>query len=387
MPLPDDLNRTDGPTILVNDSKGPTLVQFRGSFLKAMVAKGHRVHVTAPDLEGAIIAELRALGVVPHSVPLARTGLNPVADLTYIRSIRRLIRETGPDLVINYTIKPNIWGSLAARSLGVRSISIVTGLGYAFIDSGQGKQRLASAVARSLYKVATAGNHRVVFQNPDDRDHFIREGILADPAKARLVNGSGVDMAHYRPVPLPDAPIFLMVSRLLGNKGVREFAAAAKSLLQRRPDVRCRLAGFIDVGPDGVRQSELDGWIRDGIEYLGNLSDVRPAIAEASVFVLPSYREGTPRSVLEAMAMGRPIITTDVAGCRETVVHGTNGLLVPVKDAVALAEAMEELADRPDVRAEMGRESIDYCRAKFDVQAVNARLLDITGLAGDGDEA
>ena len=367
-----------GRTILVNDSKGPTLVQFRGPFLKAMVRQGHFVHVTAPDLEGPIVAELRALGVVPHSVPLARTGLNPISDLRYLRAIRRLIHETGAELAINYTIKPNIWGSLAAHSLGVRSISLVTGLGYAFIETGRGTQRLAGAVARSLYRKATARNDVVIFQN---RDYFVREGILTDGGKARLVNGSGVDMAHYRPVPLPAAPVFLMVSRLLGNKGVREFASAATSLLQRRKDVRCLLAGYIDVGPDGIKQSELDRWIEDGIEYLGPLADVRTAIAQASIFVLPSYREGTPRSVLEAMAMARPIITTDVAGCRETVVDGVNGLLVPERDATALLEAMQFLADRPDVRLAMSRESVDYCRSKFDVNSVNARLLEYTGLS------
>ena len=387
MPKPDDLNPTEVRTILVNEAKGPTLVKFRGSFLKAMVARGHRVHVTAPDLDGAIVTDLRELGVVPHAVPLARTGLNPIADLNYARAIRRLTQQAGADLVINYTIKPNIWGSLAAARLGVRSISIVTGLGYAFIDSGRGKQRLANAVAKSLYRLATAGNWRVIFQNPDDREHFIKERILADAGKARLINGSGVDMAHYRPAPLPPAPSFLMVSRLLGNKGVREFATAASAILKRRNDICFRLAGFIDVGPDGIQRSELDGWIKDGIEYLGTLTDVRPAIAAASVFVLPSYREGTPRSVLEAMAMGRPIITTDVAGCRETVIDGTNGLLVPVKDAGSLAEAMEYLADRPEVRAEMGRRSIDYCRSKFDVHAVNKRLLDIAGLAAGQDRA
>jgi glycosyltransferase involved in cell wall biosynthesis len=381
MPSPDHQCRTKGQTVLVNDSKGPTLVQFRGAFLKAMVAEGHCVHVTAPDLDDPIAAELRSLGVTPHSVPLARTGLNPVADLRYLRAIRRLIRDTAADLVLGYTIKPNVWGSLAARSLGVPSISVVTGLGYAFIAGTTLKQRLAGALARALYRHATARNRVVIFQNPDDRDLFIRDGILTEEGKGRLINGSGVDMRHYRPVPLPPEPIFLMVSRLLGNKGVREYASAALGVLRTRSDVRFQLVGFIDIGPDGIGQSELDKWIAQGLEFLGPLDDVRLAIAKASIVVLPSYREGTPRSVLEAMAMGRPIITSDVAGCRETVMHGENGLLVPARDVAALEDALRFLADRPDVRLAMGRKSVDYCRSKFDVNEVNARLLQITRLS------
>jgi glycosyltransferase involved in cell wall biosynthesis len=346
-----------------------------------MVDQGHCVHVTAPDLEGPIADELRALGVTPHSAPLSRTGLNPVADLRYFSALRRLILEVGADVVLNYTIKPNVWGSLAARSRRVRSISIVTGLGYAFIAGSTLKQRLASALGKALYRRAAGLNHVVIFQNPDDRDLFVGEGILADERKARLINGSGVDMDHYQPVPLPTQPIFLMVSRLLGNKGVREYASAALSVLRSRSDVRFQLAGFIDVGPDAIGRSELDQWIAQGIEFLGPLKDVRPAIARASVVVLPSYREGTPRSVLEAMAMGRPIVTTDVAGCRETVIHGQNGLLVSARDAAALEDAMRFLADRPDARLAMGRNSVDYCRSKFDVKDVNARLLEITALA------
>ncbi len=258
---------------------------------------------------------------------------------------------------------------------------MVTGLGYTFIDGRGLKQRLVGVLARRLYRAATKANAIVIFQNPDDRRDFIASGCLSDPGKARLVNGSGVDLTHFVPVLLPETPIFLMVSRLLGNKGVREYAAAAQSLIDKGAKARFLLAGFIDDGPDAVTRAELDRWIGSGIEYLGHLADVRPALTQASVCVLPSYREGTPRSILEAMAMGRAIITTDAPGCRETVRHDVNGLLVPPRDVARLAAAMARLIEQPDRRAAMGAESLALCRAKYDVKMVNRVLLEHLGIA------
>jgi glycosyltransferase involved in cell wall biosynthesis len=368
-------------TILLNASYGPSLVRFRGALIQRMAELGHRVHVSAPDIEGELVQAIRDLGAVPHRVPLARTGLNPIADLGYFRAIRRLLRETGADLSISYTIKPNIWASLAARSLDVRSVSMVTGLGYALMENRGLKQKLVQWPARLLYRIATSGNEVVIFQNPDDRQDFVDAGCLTDPDKARMVNGSGVDLNHYAPCPLPERPVFLMASRLLGNKGVREYCQAALHILSRRIDARFLLAGHIDAGPDRIDPAELEAWVAGGIEYLGRLEDVRPAVSQASIFVLPSYREGTPRSVLEAMAMGRPIITTDVPGCRETVVDGDNGLLVPPRNCEQLAQAMEQLIDDPQLRTEMGIRSMELCRSKYDVHAVNACMLDHLGLA------
>ena len=349
-----------------------------------MIALGHEVHVTAPDLE-KVEARLRSLGAIPHPVPLARTGLNPLADIRYFRAIRSLLRAVKADLAVSYTIKPNIWASLAAGSLGVRSASIVTGLGYAFGDGTGFKRRLLRLSSRALYRAATAANDTVVFQNPDDLADFVAAGCLGEPRKARLINGSGVDLDYFSASPLPDQPVFLMVARLLGAKGVREYGAAALQILSRRRDARFLLAGYRDGGPDCIRATELDDWISGGVEYLGALDDVRPAIRQSSVFVLPSYREGTPRSVLEAMAMGRPIITTDVPGCRETVVEGRNGLLVPPRDPDALAAAMERLIEQPDLRVEMGARSLELCRSKFDVDEVTMALLEHLGLLKTSD--
>lgn len=368
-------------TILVNASYAPSLTNFRGPLLAAMVQAGHNVHASAPGLEGEMAQRMRAIGVTPHNVPLDRAGSNPLADIAYFKAMSQLVRTVRADLVLGYTIKPCIWGSLAARVNRVRSHSLITGLGYAFMSGSGMKQRIVSAVSRRLWRMATAANTTVIFQNPDDERDFIAAGALADPVKARQVAGSGVDMAHYGRVGLPPQPVFLMISRLLGNKGVREYGRAAAQLVSQGVGARFQLAGFFDEGPDGIDRAELQTWVDGGLEYLGPLDDVRPALAQASVYVLPSYREGTPRSVLEAMAMGRPVITSDAPGCRETVIDGHNGLLVPPRDVKATAAAMLTMAQDADRRAQMGEAAWQICRSKYAVEQVNHTMLSHLGLS------
>ena len=367
-------------SILVNASYAPSLVNFRGPLIAAMVAQGHTVHASAPGLTGAAADRVAALGAVPHDVPLARSGLNPVADFGYFQAVRRLIRANAIDFVLGYTIKPCIWGSLAARAERTESASLITGLGFAFIPGAGLLRQLVGQTSRRLYRQATAGNRVVIFQNPDDQADFIAAGALADAAKARLVSGSGVDMAHYTAAPLPPEARFLMISRLLGNKGVREYGEAAAVLLREGGTARFALAGFFDEGQDSILPEELERWQAAGLDYLGPLDDVRPALAEASVYVLPSYREGTPRTVLEAMAMGRAVITTDAPGCRETVQHGKTGLLVAVKDVTGTAQAMRQLAANSAQRATMGAAGLTYCREKYAVEKVNQAMLTHLGL-------
>ncbi|WP_374343783.1 glycosyltransferase family 4 protein [Azonexus sp.] len=363
--------------VLILASYAPSLVNFRGPLIASLFAAGHRVTVGAPDISPQR-AVLEALGAGIMETPLLRTGLNPFADLAYLSALRRVIHETRPDCVLTYTIKPNIWGAFAAHRERVPVVAMVTGLGYAFTQGAASagvKTRLSRALARALYRRATDRNRCVIFQNPDDRDDFLAAGCLTDRGKVRMVNGSGVDMAHYTPVPLPQAPVFLMISRILGNKGVREYAWAAAAVRATHPQARFRLVGYIDEGPDGIPRAELDRWIAAGLDYLGPLEDVRPAIAQASVYVLPSYREGTPRSVLEAMAMGRPILTSDAPGCRETVVPGRNGWLVPPRDSEALAERMRWMIDNPAEWQRMGAESLTLAAAKYAVEKVNADMI------------
>lgn len=367
--------------VAVLGSLPESLINFRGPMLKAMVAAGHEVHALSPAAAPGVISALEAMGVRHHAVPLARTGLNPLHDLGSLLALVGLFRRLGPDCLLAYTIKPVIYGGLAARLAGVDFYAMITGLGYAFAGSGP-KSRMVGGGARALYRLALRGAEGVFFQNQDNLDVFLAHGLLRGPGQARLIAGSGVDLAHYAQTPLPAAPIFLMIARLLGDKGVREYVEAARRVRAHAPMARFRLAGWIDDNPAAIARAELEGWIGEGvIEYLGHLQDVRPAMAAASVYCLPSYHEGMPRTVLEAMSMGRPVITTDVSGCRETVRPGENGFLVPARDSAALAQAMQHFVDQPDLAAPMGAASRHLAERRFDVDLVNRIILDTMGLA------
>jgi len=357
-------------------SYAPSLLNFRGPLIRALRARGVAVTALAPDFDESLRATLADWGVTCRDVPLSRRGVSPREDMATLRALTATMREIRPDLLVTFTIKPNIWGAFAARRARVPVLTCVTGLGYAFSsEGGPPKARAIRALGRALYGRAMGYAARVVFQNPDDRDDFIAAGCLHDASKARMVNGSGVDMAYFVPTALPEVPVFLMISRLMGGKGVREYAQAAMALKARRPELTFRLVGPEDAGLDGISLQEVEGWVAGGLDYRGPASDVRPEITEASIYVLPSYREGTPRSVLEAMAMGRAIITTDAPGCRETVVDGESGLLVPVRDVPALTAAMERLADDAALRTRLAAAALARAQVKYDVEVVNAQMM------------
>lgn len=364
----------------------PSLLKFRGPLLAAMVARGHEVIAMAPEPEtgGATVRQgLAALGVGFDPIELQRTGVDPRADLLTVRILVRRLRSIAPDLVLGYTIKPVIYGSIAARLAGVpRRAAMITGLGSALASVRTTKQRLVAAVARGLYRAGLAQCQVVIFMNNDDRDELTRIGAVPAAARVTVVRGSGVDLAHYAASPMPPGPpIFLFLGRLLRDKGINEYVAAARQVRSRYPDARFRVAGWLDPNPESLTQRDLDALISDGtIEYLGAPDDIRPHLAAAHALVLPSYREGTPRSVLEAMSMGRAVITTDAPGCRETVVDGDSGLIVPVGDAPALAEAMRRLvADRALVErlAAAGRAR---AVSLYDANVVAASVLAALGL-------
>ncbi len=371
-----------------------SLLNFRGPLIAALQACGLQVHVAAPDLPAghATRLALEARNLAVHNIPMRRTGTNPVADLQTLWALWRLMRLVQPEMVLGYTIKPVVYGSLAAWLAGVpRRFALVTGLGYAFLGGDQAGQRgpraRLQALVQWLYAVALARVHKVFFQNQDDQALFRQRGMLAANTPSCVVNGSGVDVASFAMVPLPDAALgspvrFLLIARLLGDKGVREYAQAAARVRAVHPQVQCVLVGWIDSNPNAIGQAELDAWVADGcIKFLGRLADVRPAIADCSVYVLPSYREGTPRTVLEAMAMGRAIITTDVPGCRETVVDGDNGFLVPVKSVDALERAMLQFVNDASLAPRMGLRSRQIAQDKYDVHKVNAVMLREMGIA------
>jgi glycosyltransferase involved in cell wall biosynthesis len=291
------------------------------------------------------------------------------------------MRRIRPSHVLGYTIKPVLYGSLAAWLAGVpRRSALITGLGYAF--QGQANERGGLRVlVQWLYGLALRRTHKVFFQNPDDQTLFRSLGLLLPGTPSCVVNGSGVDVEAFAVAPVPAAPHFLLIARLLGDKGVREYAQAAQRTRALYPQVRFSLVGWLDENPDAIAQTELSAWVQAGtMNFLGRLSDVRPAIESCSVYVLPSYREGTPRTVLEAMAMGRAVITTDAPGCRETVVDGDNGFLVPVQSVDALAEAMARFITDPTLVARMGQRGRQLAEEKYDVHKVNAVMLQEMGL-------
>ncbi|EUC71634.1 glycosyl transferase [Alcanivorax sp. 97CO-5] len=361
-----------------------SIVKFRGALISNFINAGYQVHVAVPKLDSSpdIAKRLNDIGVIVHDIPLHRTGLNPFKDLYTLLSLRKLIMHIEADCVLGYTIKPVIYGSLAAWLSSVKHrFALITGLGYAFTGEAEGLRKVLRTVIKQLYRFSLSRNSLVFFQNPDDEALFRELGILRPSISSCVVNGSGVDVTEYAVSPLPERPSFLLIARLLGDKGVREYAQAAALVKARYPDVSFRLVGWIDDNPDAISQKELDEWVNLGtIDFLGKLSDVRPAIADSSVYVLPSYREGTPRTVLEAMAMGRAVITTDAPGCRETVVDGDNGFLVPVKDVPALADSMIRLIENPVKVKTMGIRSRQIAEEKYDVHKVNAVMLRKMGL-------
>ncbi len=368
--------------VLVVGNIAQSLVNFRGPLLASMVERGHEVVAVAPEDDAGYTEALRELGVRYRIAPLQRASFNPVHDLGFLLALRRIVREERPDVFLGYTIKPVIYGNIAARWSGVRTRgALITGLGYAFGEGGL-RQKVVGAVASFLYRLALSGIKVVFFQNPDDRAEFLRRRLV-DPARTEVVAGSGIDLSRFvsSPPPAPP-PVFLLIARLIREKGIEQFVEAARELKQRHPQARFQLLGPYDANPTAISEAQMAEWQGEGVvEYLGETHDVRPYLQAASVFVLPSYyREGTPRTALEALAVGRPVVTTDAPGCRETVVDGRNGFLVPPRDTKALILAMERFLSEPELVATMGAASLELARSKYDVRLVNAAMLGDLGL-------
>lgn len=369
-----------------------SVVKFRGALIEALEKSGCEIHIAAPDFAQfpAELPQLKKMGYAIYDIPMQRTGTNPVSDTKTLFALYRLIKKIKPDYVMGYTIKPVIYGSLAAALARVpHRFALITGLGYAFqgAEEQHYQKSLFQRIVHQLYTLALSSTQKVFFQNPDDEQLFRKMGILKPVIPAKVVNGSGVNVAEYTVAPLPlnadSKPVFrfLLIARLLVDKGIREYAQAAAIIKAKYPQAQFDLVGWIDDNPNAIEQHELDHWVKSGLfNYWGKLADVKPAIAACSVYVLPSYREGTPRTVLEAMAMGRPVITTDAPGCRETVVDGYNGYLVPVKAVDELAHAMEKFIINPELIARMGIASRRLVEEKFDVNTVNQVMLREMGI-------
>ena len=369
----------------------PSILKFRGALIQALQNKGFEIHIAAPEIDSHTedVKALKSMDYTLHEIPLQRTGTNPLKDAAALSALYLIMKKVKPSHVIGYTIKPVIYGTLAAWAAKVPNrYALITGLGYAFQQVEEtGNRSELQKLIHGLYKQALSKTSKVFFQNPDDLNLFKQLKLISPNTPTTVVNGSGVDVSEYDVAPLPisndNTPEirFLLIARLLGDKGVREYAKAAKRIKEKHPQTQFDLVGWIDDNPDSIEQQELDNWIKDGtINFWGKLSDVKPAIAASSIYVLPSYREGTPRTVLEAMAMGRPVITTDTPGCRETVTDGVNGFLVPVKSVDGLIEAMEKFITDPALINTMGKASRQIAEGKFDVHAVNNFMLKEMGL-------
>lgn len=369
--------------VVVVASLAYSLVNFRGQLLADMVAAGHEVIACAPDDDAQVRARLAEMGVALRRVPMARVGLNPLVDLGTLRSLVALLRAERPDVVLAYTQKPIIYAGLAARLTRTRFYAMVSGLGHVYGEDASPRMRLLRRGVSLLYRAAVREARAIFVFNRDDRAEMLRHAIVTPDARVIQVPGSGVDVTRFVATPPPPGPVFLMIARLLRAKGVDDYVAAARAVRMRYPRARFRLLGPTDPGPDGVTVGEIARWAEEGvIDYLGETRDVRPFFAEASVFVLPSwYREGLPRTILEAMASGRAVITTDRPGCRDPIDQGANGFVVPARDPAALAAAMERFCADPALATRMGAVARRVATERYAVERVNRLLLDTMELS------
>ncbi|QOQ81809.1 glycosyltransferase family 4 protein [Comamonas thiooxydans] len=359
-----------------------SVFNFRVNLINSLISQSHQVYILCVDFDEASKARLKEMGAIPVDYVLNRAGLNPFRDLIDTWKLSKLLKQIAPDVVLSYFVKPVIFGTAAAKLAGVpRRIGMLEGLGYVFTDLPSGvskKQALLRRVQIFLYRMTLPWLSRLIFLNPDDPVDLLERYGLRAP-NVSVLGGVGVNLQEYAYVPpnIEQPLSFIFVGRLLAEKGIREYVAAARVVKERHPAVRFIVLGGLDeANPGGLSRKELDDLIASGVvEYPGHVSSVGQWLAAASVFVLPSYREGVPCSTQEAMAVGRAVITADVPGCRETVVDGVNGYLVPRWNAEALAQKMLCFVREPALAARMGQESRRLAEQRFDAEKVNARLI------------
>jgi glycosyltransferase involved in cell wall biosynthesis len=353
--------------ILISINSSWNIHHFRAPLIHSLQRAGYTILSAAP--EDTYTERLKRLVSTHFTLPMDNAGTSPAQDALLFLRYLRLLRRVRPEVLLTYTIKPNIYGSLAAGMLGVPVIANVSGLGTAFI-----RDTWLTQLVTRLYRLAFRSAACVFFQNPEDRALFLSLNILPE-SKTALLPGSGIDLEYFSPLPTIDAPAdsFVLIARLLEDKGIREYVEAARIIKAKHPAAIFRLVGPWDVqNQTAIAKETLDGWVAEGIvEYLGETDDVRAIIAGHACVVLPSYREGLPRTLLEAAAMGKPLIASDVAGCRHIVTHGENGLLCAAKDSHALAHAFEQFLHLPAAsRIEMGRASRRRAERDFNQQRV-----------------
>jgi glycosyltransferase involved in cell wall biosynthesis len=361
-----------------------SIINFRGPFISELIKWKSTVMVFAPDLTEDFKRDIQRLGAVAASFSLDRTGLNFFKDILTTIELFKKFRKLSPDVVFTYSAKTNVWGILAATFASVpHRVAMVEGMGYVFTHShsyAKLKNRILRVLLSALYRITFKMAHKVIVLNPDDAKE-LQDRCGLSQNKIVLLGGIGVPLKDWPWHPPHFKPLtFTLIARLLREKGVMEFLQAAQQIKAHRPEVRFCILGGLDDNPGALNKTDIQPWLDAGIVEWPGQVDVKPWLAKTSVYVLPSYREGVPRSTQEAMAMGRPIITTDVPGCRETLVQGINGLLVPPRDVPALTHAMMQFVEHPEWLAPMGQASRRIAEEKFDVRVINQKLMDVLGV-------
>lgn len=403
--------------ILIASSGASSLNGFRFPLIKHWRALGHEVIATACEDSAVTAEDLKAIGVKFMPIPVGRASLNPLADISLVLRMAKLMRREQIDVAFLFQQKALIYGGLAAKLAGIRkTFSMVTGLGYAFMPRPGLKYKIVNAVATGLYRLATKCFNGMIFQNPDDMDFVRTKFLTRSRMPLKRVYGSGIDLENFSYEVKSDAGTFLFIGRLVTDKGIREYIRAGEILAENKSASELRILGGLDVNPSAITAEQIRAWEQGGAcRYLGKTRDVRPFIRAASVFVLPSYREGTPRSALEAMAIGRPVIVANTPGCREVVffenvccrydsasgkfvdlplpvnpreheseiLMGDNGFLVPAKSAEALAVAMRFYLENPNCVSAHGRESRRLAEKYYDVNDVNRQITEFVLASGE----
>lgn len=362
--------------IMVISPKNKTVFNFRGDLVKEFIKHGYEVVVTGPNME--YVEDIKALGASFIEIPFVKDNIGIKGDLDYCKKLQKVMEQEKPDKIFSYTIKPVIYGSIAGKKAGIKEIyPMMTGLGRVYGTESL-KAKVLQIITGFLYKKAFKGCKKVIFQNWDDMELFVNRKYLPK-GKCEKVDGSGVNMERFAFTELPDTPTFLMISRIIKEKGIFEFCKAAETVKKTHPEARFVILGGYDKSIGAIQPDELKLYTGTGIvEIPGEVKDVAPILKEAFVFVLPTYyREGIPRTILEAMASGKPIITTDWVGTREAVNDGENGFLVPIKNYEALADKMLYMIEHKDETRDMGKKSFELCKNKFDVNIINKRMLEI----------
>jgi glycosyltransferase involved in cell wall biosynthesis len=358
--------------------------------IESLRRAGHEIIAVAPSFTPEISSWCADVGVTMELTSLDNQSLNPFRDVAAIGQLYQIVKRCRPDVVMGYTHKPALYTAFAAKAASVPRVTMmVTGMGFGF-EPGDGLARkIVPAITRTLFRIGCDACDTVIFHNKDNRDYFLAEKLLKQPEKAVVVGGSGVDLSDFKPLPLdrtePEEITFLLIARIVRYKGILEYARAAEALRPRFPKAKFLLAGYHDSNPLAYSDREWR-FIQDQVEYLGPSNDVCALFRRSHVYVLPSYGEGMPRTVLEAMASGRAIVTTDTYGCRDTVEEGVNGHLVPTRDWQSLAKAMERFLTGESSFESMGAASLERVRRLFDVELVNRQMIDALGLSGAGDQ-